>query len=339
MERKGANAASEGHSGSSQLGQKITLGIMIALGLVYVIWGSTYLAIRFADETLPPLLMGGVRFLIAGALVYIWCRATGVPNPTWRQWKSTGLVGLCLLAGGNGTVIVVEQKVPSGVAALLVALMPLWTVILLWLRRSGARPTLRTMAGVMLGLVGVALLALHGGSSAGQAINPLAFTLVLSSGVWAWGSLYAQRAELPASPLMATAVEMLVGGVALAALAVVTGEPGMLIGRTVSVKSLLSLGYLIIFGSIVAYTAYTWLLRKASPSLISTYAYVNPIVAVLLGWAFAGEQVTVWTLISAGIIVASVVLITLPKRNRAPISPNRAPEVAPSDSLARVERS
>ncbi len=339
MERKGANAASEGHSGSSQLGQKITLGIMIALGLVYVIWGSTYLAIRFADETLPPLLMGGVRFLIAGALVYIWCRATGVPNPTWRQWKSTGLVGLCLLAGGNGTVIVVEQKVPSGVAALLVALMPRWPALLRGRRRPGARPTLRTMPGVMLGLVGVALLALHGGSSAGQAINPLAFTLVLSSGVWAWGSLYAQRAELPASPLMATAVEMLVGGVALAALAVVTGEPGMLIGRTVSVKSLLSLGYLIIFGSIVAYTAYTWLLRKASPSLISTYAYVNPIVAVLLGWAFAGEQVTIWTLISAGIIVASVVLITLPKRNRAPISPNRAPEVAPSDSLARVERS
>lgn len=319
----------------------INLGIIIALGLVYIIWGSTYLGIRFADETLPPLLMGGVRFLIAGAIMYIWGRVSGAPNPTWREWRSTGVVGLALLAGGNGTVIVVEQHVPSGIAALLVALVPLWTIVLLWMRRSGSRPTLRTAVGVALGLVGVGLLALHGGGANGGGINPLAFFLVLSSGVWAWGSLYAQRANLPTSPVMATAVEMLVGGAALMLAAGVTGEPAQLAGHTVSTKSLLALGYLIVFGSIVAYTAYTWLLRKASPSLISTYAYVNPVVAVFLGWALAGETVTIWTFISSAIIISSVVLITLPKRKPAvasPSLPTASPMVAPGESYAGVKR-
>ncbi|HZC05538.1 MAG TPA: drug/metabolite exporter YedA [Ktedonobacterales bacterium] len=294
--------------------KNVTLGVVIALGLVYVIWGSTYLGIRFADQTMPPLLMGGVRFLIAGTLLYLWCRARGIPTPSWREWRSTGVVGLCLLAGGNGTVIVVEQQVPSGIAALLVALVPLWIVVLQWLRRSSVRPTLRTLAGVGLGLVGVGLLATHGGGTGGQGVNPMALLLVLSSGIWAWGTLYAQRATLPSSPLMSTAVEMLVGGAALLLAGIVAREPAMLAGHTISVKSWLALGYLIIFGSIVAYTAYTWLLRKASPALVSTYAYVNPLVAVLLGWVFAGESVTHWTLISSAIIVSSVVLITLPRR-------------------------
>ncbi|HEY7975191.1 MAG TPA: drug/metabolite exporter YedA, partial [Ktedonobacterales bacterium] len=297
----------------SARGQHATLGIALALGLVYLIWGSTYLGIRFADETLPPLLMGGVRFLIAGGLLYLWCRARGIANPNWRQWKSAGLVGLCLLTGGNGMVIVVEQKVPSGIAALLVALVPLWTVVLMWLRRSGSRPSARTLAGVGLGLVGVAVLVSRGGGAGGQAINPMAFLLIFSTGLWAWGSLYAQRAELPASPLMSTAVEMLVGSVALLLLAGVTGEPGQLANHAISLKSLEALGYLIVFGSIVAYTSYTWLLKNASPALVSTYAYVNPLVAVLLGWRFDNDAVTIWTLIASAVIVCSVVLITLPK--------------------------
>ena len=316
--------------------KSLTLGVVIALGLVYVIWGSTYLGIRFADQSIPPLLMGGVRFLIAGVLLYTWCRVRGVPVPRWREWRSTGIVGLCLLAGGNGTVIVVEQKVPSGIAALLVALVPLWMVVLQWMRRSGARPAYRTLAGVALGLVGVGVLAAHGGGAGGQGINPMALLLVLSSGVWAWGTLYAQRATLPSSPLMSTAVEMLVGGAALSLVSVIAGEPATLLSHAVTLKSALALGYLIVFGSIVAYTAYTWLLRKASPALVSTYAYVNPLVAVLLGWAFDGEPVTIWTLISAAIIVSSVVLITLPRRN-AP-----APEVVASagaEPIAAVDGS
>lgn len=318
------------------------LGIIISLGLVYIIWGSTYLGIRFADESLPPFLMGGVRFVIAGTLLYVWSRASGAPNPTRRQWTSAGIVGLCLLAGGNGTVIWVEgQHVASGIAALFVALVPLWTVILLWLRRSGARPTLRTLVGVLLGLAGVGLLALHGGGAGGQGINPLALLLILSSGIWAGGSLYAQRAELPSSPLMSTSVEMLVGGVALLVMALVSGEPAALVTHHVSTKSLLALGYLIVFGSIVAYTAYTWLLKHASASLVSTYAYVNPVVAVALGWALAGESVTQWTLISAAIIICSVVLITLPKRRaarRLPSSAGSQASVAPDEPLAAIER-
>lgn len=331
------------HNGAQRtaVGQNVKLGIIISLGLVYIIWGSTYLGIRFADETLPPLLMGGVRFLIAGTLLYVYSRVTGAPNPTRRQWTSAGVVGLALLAGGNGTVIWVEQRVPSGIAALFVALVPLWTVVLLWLRRSGARPTLRTLAGVGLGLVGVGLLAAHGGGAGGQGINPLALLLILSSGVWAWGSLYAQGAELPPSPLMSTAVEMLVGGAALLLGAVVSGEPAMLAGHTISSKSLLALGYLIVFGSIVAYTAYTWVLKHASAALVSTYAYVNPVVAVALGWALAGETVTGWTVLSAAIIVCSVVLITLPKRRKvAPAVTVVHPEAtsAPEEPLAAIER-
>lgn len=298
-------------------GRNAALGIAITLGLVYLIWGSTYLGIRFADETLPPFLMGGTRFLIAGSLMYIWCRLRGMPNPTWRQWRSAGIVGLCLLVGGNGTVIYVETQAPSSIVALLVALVPLWTVVLLWLRRGGQRPTARTVVGVTLGLVGVGLLVLHGGGASGQVVNPLVLLLILSTGAWAYGSLYAQGAQLPPSPLMSTAVEALVGGAALSIVAVATGEPWTMAWHAVSMKSLLALGYLIIFGSIVAYTSYTWLLKHAPPALVSTYAYVNPVVAVILGWAFDNEAVTLWTLISATIIVASVVLITLPMRRSA----------------------
>ncbi|HEY8325601.1 MAG TPA: EamA family transporter [Ktedonobacterales bacterium] len=311
-------------------GRNAALGIAITLGLVYLIWGSTYLGIHFADETLPPFLMGGTRFLIAGLLMYLWCRLRGMPNPTWRQWRSAGIVGLCLLVGGNGTVIFVETQAPSSIVALLVALVPLWTVVLLWLRRGGQRPTARTVVGVTLGLVGVGLLVLHGGGASGQVVNPLVLLLILSTGAWAYGSLYAQGAQLPPSPLMSTAVEALVGGAVLSVVAVATGEPWTMAWQAVSMKSLLALGYLIIFGSIVAYTSYTWLLKHAPPALVSTYAYVNPVVAVILGWAFDNEAVTFWTLVSASIIVASVVLITLPMRRSARRAAARqAPHDAP----------
>lgn len=297
--------------------RKLKLGVVIALGLVYIIWGSTYLGISIADESMPPLLMAGVRFVIAGVALYLGCRIAGVPNPTPRQWFSAGVVGICLLVGGNGTVVVVEQYVPSGVTALLVALVPMWTVVLLWMRRNGTRPTMRTLVGVIIGLFGVGLLVLHGGGAGGHFLNPLALLLILSTGAWAWGSLYAQRSELPASPLMSTAVEMLTGGVALLGMAVVSGEPGMLAHRTITLRSIYALTYLIIFGSLVAYTAFTWLLKNTSASLVSTYAYVNPVVAVILGSLLNHEAMSIWSIASAAIIVAAVVLITLPKRRKA----------------------
>ncbi len=310
-------ASSSVQKPSMTIGRKLQLGVVIALGLVYLIWGSTYLGISIADESMPPLLMAGVRFVIAGVVLYLGCRVAGVPNPPRRQWLSAGIVGVCLLVGGNGTVVVVEQYVPSGVTALLVALVPMWTVVLLWMRRNGTRPTMRTLVGVVIGLVGVGLLVLHGGGAGGHFLNPLALLLILSTGAWAWGSLYAQRSELPTSPLMSTAVEMLAGGVVLLGMAVVSGEPAMLAHRTITLRSIYALSYLIVFGSLVAYTAFTWLLKNTSASLVSTYAYVNPVVAVILGSLLNHEAMSVWTIASAAIIVTAVVLITLPKRRSA----------------------
>lgn len=288
------------------------LGVIICLGLVYIIWGSTYLAIKVAVETMPPLLMAGVRFLIAGSALYITMRALKVPRPTMRQWVQAGLVGVLLLGGGNGTVSwVEEQQVPSSIAALLVALVPLWMVTMNWLLPGGRRPSVRTMVGVAVGFGGVALLAFRGGV-AGGGLSPMAFLLVISSFVWAAGSLYARKADMPSSPLMSTAVEMLVGSLTLLAGGLVAGEAGAVRLEAISWQSVAALGFLIIFGSLVGYSSYTWLLKEAPPALVSTYAYVNPVVALFLGVVIGNEALNPVSLIAAAIIIASVALITLP---------------------------
>ena len=305
------------------------LGMMINLGLVYVIWGSTYFAIRVAIQTMPPLLMSGVRFLIAGSVLYTTMRVLKVPRPTQRQWLQAGFVGLLLLAGGNGTVSWVEQQVPSSIAALLVALVPLWMVALSWLLPGGVRPSARTIIGVALGFAGVALLAFRGGSGGG--LSPVAFLLVISSFVWAAGSLYARKADMPASALMSTAVEMLVGGVALVAGGLATGEASQVHLGAISWNSVAALGFLIIFGSLIGYSAYSWLLKNGSPALVSTYAYVNPVIALFLGVSFGGDALTPVALIAAAIIIASVVLITLPgSAARARMRANRASQLNPA---------
>jgi drug/metabolite transporter (DMT)-like permease len=306
------------------------LGVIICLGLVYIIWGSTYLAIKVAVETMPPLLMAGVRFLIAGSALYITMRMLKVPRPTMRQWAQAGLVGVLLLGGGNGTVSWVEQQVPSGIAALLVALVPLWMVSLNWVLPGGARPSVRTMVGVALGFGGVALLALRGGVSGGS-LNPIAFLLVISSFVWAVGSLYARKADMPASPLMATAVEMLVGSLTLLVGGLVAGEAGKVHLAAISWQSVAALGFLILFGSLVGYSSYTWLLKQASPALVSTYAYVNPVVALFLGVIILHEALSSVSLLAAAIIIVSVALITLPgSAARARRRARRASRPAPA---------
>lgn len=292
-------------------GKSNRLGVIINLGLVYLIWGSTYYAISVAIKTMPPLLMAGARFLIAGIVLYTTLRLLRVPRPTLRQWAQAGLVGVLLLGGGNGMVTWVEQQVPSSIAALLVALVPMWMVGLNWALPGGARPSMRTLTGVALGFGGVALLAFRGGA-AGGGLNPLALLLVGSSFVWAAGSIYASKADLPASPLMSTAVEMLVGSVTLLAGGLVTGEAGHVNFAAISWQSLVALGFLILFGSLVGYSAYTWLLKNASHALVSTYAYVNPVVAMFLGVELGGERLSPVALAAAAIIIASVVLITLP---------------------------
>jgi len=283
--------------------------IWAALVAVYIVWGSTYLAIAVAVETMPPLLMASVRFLIAGGLLYAWAIRRGDragDRPTLRQWRAAAIIGVALLLGGNGAVVLAEQTVPSGIAALLVATVPLWLVILarVVLRE---RVTGRETLGIGIGFVGIALLV---EPWKGFAFDPLGVFLMLFASVsWAAGSLYARNAPLPSRPLVGTAMEMLTGGVALGIAGLASGELGDLRLAEVSFASIMGLLFLIVFGSLVGFTAYAWLLRVARTSLVSTYAYVNPIVAVLLGWAILDEQVTPLTLIAGAVIVVAVALI------------------------------
>lgn len=306
------------------------LKVALALGAVYVIWGSTYLAIRFAIETIPPFLMAATRYLAAGVVLYTWARLRGAPRPKLIHWRSAFIVGAFLLLVGNGGVVWAEQKVDSGLAALLISTEPIWIVILVWMRSGRQRPDLRVIAGMLLGFIGLVMLVRPSGISAGSAIDPLgAAALVLASLSWAWGSLYGQRAPLPDSPLAATGMQMLGGGTLLLIASALTGEPTRFALSDLSLKSALSVFYLIVFGAIVAFTAYVWLMRVAPPVLVSTYAYVNPVVAVLLGWAFAGEPLTAGTLISAAVILAGVALITTAQGKSTPAAEAKAAEPAP----------
>ncbi len=284
------------------------LKVALALGTVYLVWGSTYLAIRFAIETIPPFLMAAARYLTAGGLLYGWARFRGVPRPSRLHWRSALVIGAFLLLGGNGGVVWAEQRVDSGLAALLVSTEPLWLVMLFWFSTGRKRLDPRVIAGLLLGFIGVVLLVRPGSSSS---VDPIgAAALVLAALSWAWGSLYGQRAPLPESPLAATGMQMLGGGALLLIASALTGEPSRFVLAEVSQRSLLAVAYLVVFGAIVAFTAYVWLMRVAPPVLVSTYAFVNPVVAVFLGWALAGEPLTAGTLGAAGVILAGVVLIT-----------------------------
>jgi len=286
--------------------------IWAAMISVYIIWGSTYLAIRFAIETLPPFLMAGIRFLIAGAILYVVRRIRGDAKPSREEWGSAAIIGILLLVGGNGGVVWAEQWVVSGVTALLVGTAPLWMILIDALHPGGRRPSRWAIGGLVLGFVGIGVLigppqtANHGGNV--DLVG--AVVLILASLSWAIGSLYSRQASLPISPLLGTGMEMLAGGAGLLLLGILTGEIGQLNLVAISTRSLLGWGYLIVFGSWVGLTSYTWLLRTAPTPWVSTYAYVNPIVAVFLGYFLAAEPLTLQTLIAAAIVVGSVALIT-----------------------------
>jgi drug/metabolite transporter (DMT)-like permease len=298
-----------------------------AFAIVYVIWGSTYLFIRLASETMPPLLMAGVRFLVAGAiLLAIASRLHGQRDPIGRrQWGATAITGALLLLGGNGGVAYGEQFVPSGTVALLVATVPLFIALFSALF-LGQRLRRVAMVGIGVGLLGTAVLLRPGGGAA----DPGHMLLVLASPLtWAIGSLYATRGPLPKRLLLATAMEMLCGGTLLFIAGLVTGELADLHLDRISLLSALSLAYLVVFGSLVAFSAYVWLLSKVPTTAVATYAYVNPLVAVLLGWAFLGERITGQTLLAAALIIVAVVLIL----SRPPVSSRRPPDL-PVDTVA-----
>ena len=292
------------------------LALASAFAIVYVIWGSTFLAILFAIQTLPPFLMASTRFLIAGAVLYAWSRMRGAAAPGRAEWRATAAIGLLLLLGGNGLLVWSEQRIPSGVAALLVGTVPCFMALIDWLRPGGVRPSGHVVAGLLLGLVGLVWLVGPDALMGGGRVDFIGATaVVVASFSWAVGSIYSRHASTPASPFLSTAMQMLAGGVVLLLLSVLLGEPWGFDLSAVSLRSALGLLYLIVFGSIVAFSAYIWLLRVSTPARVSTYAYVNPVVAVFLGWALAGEALTARIGVAAAIIVSGVALITLsPKR-------------------------
>jgi len=285
------------------------LSIWSALISVYLIWGSTYLAIRYAVETTPPFLMAAVRFIISGGFLYVLRRAGGDPPPKALEWRSAAVIGIFLLVGGNGGVVWAEQFVPSSLAALLVATVPLWMVLMDMIRRGGERPGSRVAIGILIGFGGVVLL-IGSAASGAEPMNLLgAAVLVLASFSWAIGSLYGKSAKLPSSQLLGTSMEMVAGGMALMLVALIVGEWGSFDIAAVSRRSVLALVYLTAIGS-AAFVAYVWLLRVAPTPLVATYAYVNPVVAVLLGYSLAQEPMTLRTLVAATLIIGSVVLVS-----------------------------
>jgi len=295
--------------------------LLAAFAAVYLIWGSTYLAIRFAIDTLPPFLMAGVRFLVAGTVLYLWARLRGAPRPRLLEWRSAAVIGGLLLLGGNGGVVWAERTVPSGVVALLVASEPLWIVLLDWLPPRPARPGARVLAGLGIGFAGVVLLIAPWQTSA-SAIDPVgSVVVVLAAASWAAGSLYSRRAPLPRSPLLTTGMQMLAGGALLTATGLGAGEAARFDPAAVSLASVASLAYLVVFGSLVAFTAYVWLVRHAPAPKVATYAYVNPVIAVVLGWALAGEPLGARTLLAAAVILGAVALLSAVRRGGGGAAP------------------
>lgn len=292
--------------------------VAIALALVYFIWGSSYLAIRIALESLPPLTMAGARFVVGGAVLYRFSRWRGAAPATAREWLSGFLVGALLMVVGNGGVCWAEQRVPSGIAALLIATTPLWMSLLGWAQGSAARPGARTLSGLLVGFTGVALLIVcSGGDTSGPIDPPGALALLVSAASWAQGSLLSRRLPFPTSAPLSTALQMTGGGVLLLIVGFAAGEGARLDWARTSGRSLAALAYLTVIASLIAFTAYVWLLKHASPALVATYAYVNPVVAVTLGWAFAGEPVSASLLAAAAVILAGVALIVSGERAKA----------------------
>lgn len=290
--------------------------VAAAFAAIYVIWGSTYLAIRFAIESIPPLFMGSVRFLIAGSVLYLWATARGVARPTRLHWRNATIAGGLMLGCGNGAVVVAEQWVPSGLTAVLVACVPLWMVVFDSVFGSKARPSGRTQIGLLVGFLGVVLLAGAPGIGDGGLLQALGVVLLLSGcACWAAGSLYQRQVAIHPDPMLWVAVQMIGGGAILGVVSLVAGELPDVHVASMTRRSLVALGYLVVFGSLIAYSAYVWLLRVSTPARVGTYAYVNPVIALVLGWGLAGEPISLRSVVAAAVILGSVVVIV--SENRA----------------------
>jgi drug/metabolite transporter (DMT)-like permease len=296
--------------------------LIAAFAAVYIFWGSTYLAIKYAMETLPPFLMAGSRFLVAGSILYLVARfSADYEAPRFEHWKTGFIVGTLLLLGGNGGVVIATQYIPSSMTALLVATEPFFIVILSWLWLKGGRPGWKATLGLVIGFAGVWLLisgrtagGVAGTSDAGQWIGIIA--VIFGALSWAAGSIYGLKSPVPKSSIQTAAMQMISGSISLLLVGLLRGEWSRFDPSAVSANSLFGVTYLIVFGSLIGFTAYSWLLKNAQPSMVATYAYVNPVIAVLLGWGIAGESLTAQMLIGAFIVVVSVMLITAQKTEK-----------------------
>ncbi|GAA1822538.1 EamA family transporter [Agromyces salentinus] len=308
---------------ASKFGLSDRVRLVAALAVVYLVWGSTYVAIKVAIAAIPPLLMSGVRFLIAGALLYAWCALQrrrhpqrGWTPPTPRQWRSGIIIGLLLPAAGTGVVSWAEQYISSGLAALLLATIPIWIVV-------GAavfdreRITTPVVIGLATGVAGVVVLV-DPFDGAVPALIPMLATLAGALS-WGLGSIYSRHATQPAQPLLGSAIQMIAAGLVLVLIGSVSGELSRVDLAEITASSWIAVAYLIVFGSLLAYSAYTWLLAHASSRLVGTYAFVNPLVAVALGWAILGETLTAQTVVAAALVITAVAILVLqPPPSRRP---------------------
>jgi drug/metabolite transporter (DMT)-like permease len=302
--------ASKLPEGGAQAPARVTTLVLGAFAVVYVIWGSTYLAMRVGIESFPPLLLAGSRHLLTGLILYPILRWKTGERPTLAQWRTALVTGCLLLLIGNGGVCVAELTVPSGVAALLVATVSLWMVLVDWLRPGGTRPLPRVAAGIVMGFAGLALLVGPANLGGSKRVDPVgAGILVVASLAWACGSLYSKHGALPRSPMMGVAMQGLAGGTALWIAGFFTGEVRALHLAAISMRSWIALGYLIVFGSTIGFTAYLYILKKSTAARVGTYALVNPVVALFLGWLLVGESITLRTVLAAAIILTAVLLV------------------------------
>lgn len=307
-------------------------GRALAFGVVYVVWGSTYLGIRIGVESIPPFMLAAGRALVAGAILLAWARRRGAPAPTGGDWLRASIAGGLMLAGGNGLVTWAETRISSSLAALLIALVPSYVTLFEWVRPGGARPTRAAAAGVATGMVGMLLLVRPSAGAAAAAHSEGVAALIVGGLCWALGSLYSRYQPAQASRTLSAAMQMLAGGAALAVAAAMQGELVAFHASAVTTRSLIAFLYLTLFGSLVAFSAFNWLIGVTTPARLSTTAYVNPLVALLLGWSVLGETLPAVSLAGAFLVVAAVALMS--RATQAPSSGSTSPAAPPGTLLS-----
>jgi drug/metabolite transporter (DMT)-like permease len=299
-------------------GQPSRCAIIVAFAAIYVIWGSTYLGIRITLETMPPFLMAAARFLFAGSILFALLKLRGAHWPTAHQWIANGIIGMLLLLGGNGLVVWAELTIPSGITALLIGIGPLFIVLTEWAWPGGTRPTVITIVALLLGFAGVIWLAAPWQNPSQGGLNPAGVIAILGACVfWSLGSIYSRHARHGADPFISAAMQMLGGGAMLAIVALWHGDFAHFDVSTISARGWGAFVYLVGIGSLVGFSTFVWLMKHSPPARVATYAYVNPVVAVVLGWLILDEPITSRTLVASAIIIAAVAIITTQKSKSA----------------------